>query len=64
VKNSARFEQNSGEHRYLATLPVSHSTPVLPGPEAASPPIQRKSTAICRKLTAISNFSKIPLFFR
>jgi hypothetical protein len=37
---------------------------VLPGPEAASPPaIQQKYTAIWRKLTAISNFSKIPLLF-
>jgi hypothetical protein len=37
---------------------------VLPGPEVASPPIQQISTAIWRKLTAISNFSKIPLLFR
>jgi hypothetical protein len=40
------------------------SAPVLPGPEAASPPIQQKSAAIWRKLTAISKFSKIPLLFR
>jgi hypothetical protein len=37
---------------------------VLPGLEAAFPPIKQKSTAIWRKLTAISNFSKIPLLFR
>jgi hypothetical protein len=37
---------------------------VLPGVEAAFPPIQQKYTAIWRKLTAISNFSKIPLLFR
>jgi hypothetical protein len=34
---------------------------VLPGPEAGSPPIQQQSTAVWRKLTAISHFSKIPL---
>jgi hypothetical protein len=37
---------------------------VLPGLEAAFPPIEQKSTAIWRKLTAISNFSEIPLLFR
>jgi hypothetical protein len=36
---------------------------VLPGPEAASPLIEQKTTAIWRKHTAISNLSKIPLFF-
>jgi hypothetical protein len=43
-----------------------NSPSVLPGLEAASPraPIEQKSTAIWRKLTAISNFSKIPLLFR
>jgi hypothetical protein len=47
------------QHRFCAS-----SKPVLPGLEAASPPIEQKSTAIWRKLTAISNFSKIPLLFR
>jgi hypothetical protein len=37
---------------------------VLPGLEGAFPPIEQKSTAIWRKLTAISNFSEIPLLFR
>jgi hypothetical protein len=37
---------------------------MLPDPEAASPPIQPKFTAIWRKLAAISNFSKILLLFR
>jgi hypothetical protein len=37
---------------------------VLPGLEATPPPIEQKSTAIWQKLTAISNFYKIPLFFR
>jgi hypothetical protein len=37
---------------------------VLPGLEAAFPPIEQKPTTIWRKLTAISNFSKIPLLFR
>jgi hypothetical protein len=37
---------------------------VLPGLEAASPPIEQKSTAIWLKLTSISNFYKIPLLFR
>jgi hypothetical protein len=37
---------------------------VWPGLEAATPPIEEKSAAIWRKLTAISNFSKIPLLFR
>jgi hypothetical protein len=37
---------------------------VLPGLEAAFPPIDQKSTAIWRKFTAISNFSEIPLLFR
>jgi hypothetical protein len=37
---------------------------VLPGLEAAFPQIEQKSAAICRKLTAITNFSKIPLLFR
>jgi hypothetical protein len=36
---------------------------VLPGLEAASPPIEQKSTAIWLKLTAILNFFKIPLLF-
>jgi hypothetical protein len=36
---------------------------VLPGPEAASSLIEQKTTAICRKYTAISNLSKIPLLF-
>jgi hypothetical protein len=30
----------------------------------SSPPIEHESTAIWRKITAISNFSKIPLLFR
>jgi hypothetical protein len=34
---------------------------VLPGPEAASPPIEQKSAAIWQKHTANSNFNKIPL---
>jgi hypothetical protein len=38
--------------------------PVLPGPEAASPQIEQKTTAIWQKYTAISNLSKIPLLFR
>jgi hypothetical protein len=37
---------------------------VLPDPEAASPLIEQKITAIWRKHAAISNFSKIPLLFR
>jgi hypothetical protein len=37
---------------------------VLPGLEAASPPIKQKSTAIWRKLTAFSHFTNIPLLFR
>jgi hypothetical protein len=37
---------------------------VLPGLEAAFPPIEQKSTVIWRKLTAISKFSEIPLLFR
>jgi hypothetical protein len=40
------------------------SDSVLPGPEAASPLIEQKNTAIWRKHTAISNLSKIPLLFR
>jgi hypothetical protein len=36
---------------------------VLPGLEAAFLPIEHKSSAIWRKLTTISNFSKIPLLF-
>jgi hypothetical protein len=38
--------------------------PVLPDLEVAFPPMEQKSTAIWRKLTAISNLSKIPLLFR
>jgi hypothetical protein len=34
---------------------------VLPGREAASMPIEQNFTAIRQKLTAISNFFKIPL---
>jgi hypothetical protein len=34
---------------------------VLPGLEVAFPPMEQKSTAIWRKLTAILNLSKIPL---
>jgi hypothetical protein len=45
-------------------MEYSQFSSVLPGPEAAPPPIQQKSTAIWQKLTAISNFSKIPLLFR
>jgi hypothetical protein len=37
---------------------------VLPGLQAASPPLEEKSTAIWRKFTAILSFSKIPLLFR
>jgi hypothetical protein len=37
---------------------------VLPGPEAAFPIIDQKTTAIWQKHTAISNLSKIPLCFR
>jgi hypothetical protein len=40
------------------------SRAVLPGLEAASPPIEQKSTAIWQKITAISNFSKISTLFR
>jgi hypothetical protein len=36
---------------------------VLPGRTAASPLFEQKSTAIWRQLTAISNFSQIPLLF-
>jgi hypothetical protein len=35
-----------------------------PGLQAASLPIEEKFTAVWRKHTAISNFSKIPLLFR
>jgi hypothetical protein len=34
---------------------------VLPGPETAFPPFEQKSSAMWRKHTAISYFSKIPL---
>jgi hypothetical protein len=37
---------------------------VLPGLEAAFPPIEQKSITIWRKITVISIFSKIPLLFR
>jgi hypothetical protein len=37
---------------------------VLPGLQAAFPPLEEKSTAIWQKFTAISNFSKIPLLLR
>jgi hypothetical protein len=36
---------------------------VLPGPGAASPPIEQKSAAIWQKHTANSNVNKIPLLF-
>jgi hypothetical protein len=38
------------------------SVTVLPGLQAAFPPIEQKSTAIWRKLTAISNFRKFRYF--
>jgi hypothetical protein len=46
------------------TIKIQTHHSVLPGPDAASPPTQQKSTAIWRKFAAISNFSKIPLIFR
>jgi hypothetical protein len=46
----------------------SHSTKgtqtVLPGPDAASPPIEQKSATIWQKHTANTNFNKIQLPFR
>jgi hypothetical protein len=43
---------------------ITYLLAVLPGLEAAFPKIEQKSTAIWRKLTAISNLSTIPLLSR
>jgi hypothetical protein len=37
---------------------------VLPGPEAAFPPIEQKNYRYLAKHTAISNVAEIPLLFR